>query len=236
MGQSPTLDAEASRTSGLWWKSLLLAWLLTRPVGPVTLVIDAEPPVAVGIGVLGLAWGLTWVAWRTQDHRVRRWPFIAGGSPLAALQRLVAAFIVAVLLLGNAVLALDADGGLGRRTVPPPRVAVVVTAVALASLLGTFRWVPALDPASRERLAASYRARLFGRLAWSELPALVAFGGFLAVGGEAWLYGIGLAAALAGLVRAFPTRAALGREQSRPNNGGRAVDLLDALGASEPSP
>lgn len=70
------------------------------------------------------------------------------------------------------------------------------------------------------------------RVAWAEAPALFAFGGFLLLGGEAWVYLIGLTASLASLGLAAPTRSSVRRDQLQLDAAGKGLDLLESLSGS----
>lgn len=112
---------------------------------------------------------------------------------------------------------------------PAGFVAAAVNLVALVSLVGGRIGVPRLDASEPECFVRSYRSRLFARLAWAEAPAVLAFAAFLLLGGEAWVFGIGLAASLAGFALAAPTRASLRREQQQLIASGSSLDLLEVL-------
>nr|MDQ3575945.1 hypothetical protein [Actinomycetota bacterium] len=108
-------------------------------------------------------------------------------------------------------------------------VAAAVAVIGLLSLVGGRIAVPSLDVSDPAQLIMSYRSRFFARLAWAEAPALLAFAGFLLLGGEAWVNGIGLAASLAGFALAAPTRASVRREQQQIAASGTSLDLLEVL-------
>jgi len=148
------------------------------------------------------------------------------------MQGVLVAFCVALLLIGNVVLILDTSGDLNRTDVSAGVIAAVVALIGLLSLVGGRIAVPSLDASDPARLVTSYRSRFFARLAWAEVPALLAFAGFLLLGGEAWVYGIGLAASLAGFALAAPTRASVRREQELIAASGASLDLLEVLSAT----
>ncbi|MDP9072147.1 MAG: hypothetical protein M3N68_12880 [Actinomycetota bacterium] len=92
--------------------------------------------------------------------------------------------------------------------------------------------MPSLDTSGPAQLVSSYRSRFFARVAWAEASALIGLVGFLVLAGGAWVYGIGLAASLAGFALAAPTRASVRREQEQITASGRSLDLLEVLGAT----
>lgn len=77
------------------------------------------------------------------------------------------------------------------------------------------------------------RSRFFAQVAWAEAPALLAFGGFLLLGGEPWVYLIGLTASLAGFAPAAPTPASLRRDQEQLDASRKTLNLLESLGGSQ---
>ena len=214
---------------GLWWKSLLLAWLGLQAVSAVSLALGVDVPEAAGFPALIFVWALIWLAWWRRSAAKDQEPRLFGPGPLGVMQRFFAAIVVAILIIGEVVLILDTSGGLDRTDVPVGVVAAAVTLVGLFSLIGARIAVPRLDWTDAARLVTSYRSRLFGRVAWAEVPALVAFAGFLLLGGEAWVFGIGLMASLANLARAAPTRASVRRDQERLRPSRSTLDLLSLL-------
>lgn len=141
----------------------------------------------------------------------------------------MAIYCAALVLLGTVVLLLDSEGGLDRTAVPTGVVAAGVTILGVICLVGGRVGVPGLEGRDRAALLESYRRRLFVRVAWSEAPALLAFGGFLLLGGQAWVYGIGLLASLTGLALAAPTRRSAHRDQEQLDEAGSSVDVWNAL-------
>jgi hypothetical protein len=215
--------------TGLWWKSLIAAWLVLFDVGAVSAAVGADIPDWIGFPALLLAWLIVWGVWRHWSRG--RHDNILGPAVLGHLRRLLAIYCVALVLLGTVVLILDSKGGLDPTAVPTGAVAVGVTVVGVICLVGGRVGVPGLDGSDRAALLESYRRRLFVRLAWSEAPALVAFGGFLLLGGQAWVFGIGLFASLAGLALAAPTRRSAQRDQEQMEEAGSSADVWDALTA-----
>lgn len=218
-----------SSPKGLWWKSLLATWLGLSGIGAVAGALDHRLPGELGFPVLVIAWVIVWVIWR---RRVVTDDRPGGTGAIGRLQRIWAAFCVAVVSIGIVVLILHSEGGLNRTGVSVEVVAAGVTLIGVVSLVGGRVWVPQLDGSDRGRLVQSFASRFFARMAWAEAPALFAFGGFLVLGGEPWVYLIGLTASVAGFALAAPTRASLRRDQERLDTSGRTLNLLESLGGS----
>lgn len=89
------LEHEAAPPRGIWWKSLIVAWLVTRPLGFVTAVTDWDPPDVLGLVLLAVAWAATWYLWR---RRAGRGDAARKGTLLSPMQRITGAFALAVLL------------------------------------------------------------------------------------------------------------------------------------------
>lgn len=217
-----------SPPKGLWWKALLAAWLGLSGIGAVAAAVGVRLPEELGFPVLAVAWALVWMIWRRRvvaDDRAR----VSG--IIGAIQRIWAAFCVAVVLISVVVLVLQSEGGLKRTGVSAEVVAVGVTLIGILSLVAGRVWVPQLDGSDPGGIVRSYHSRFFARMAWAEAPALLAFGGFLLLGGEPWVYLIGLTASLAGFALAAPTRASLRRDQEQLEASGKTLNLLESLGA-----
>ncbi len=228
--------ASEPRRKGLWWKSLIAAYLALQTVGVVMFALDVDLPDEFGFPALVVLWALVWTIWRSRSRREGRghsrlW---APGA-LGVMQGVFATFCVAMLLIGNVVLILDTSGDLRRSDASVGVVAAGVAVIGVLSLAGGRIAVPSLDASDPARLVTSYRSRFFARLAWAEAPALLAFAGFLLLGGEAWVYGIGLAASLAGFALAAPTRASVRRDQEQIAASGTSLDLLEVLTVIGPS-
>ena len=216
---------------GLWWKSLLAAWLGLSGIGAVAAALGLRLPEGLGFPALAVAWALVWTIWRrrvTPDDRPRV------TAAIRAIQRIWAAYCVAVVLIGVVVLILHSEGGLNRTGVSAKAIAVGVTLIGILSLVAGRVWVPQLDGSDPGGVVRSYHRRFFARMAWAEAPALFAFGGFLVLGGEPWVYLIGLTASLVGFALAAPTRASLRRDQEQLDASGRTLNLLESLGARGP--
>lgn len=212
---------------GLWWKSFLPAWWALFVLAAGARAFGVQVADELGFPLLALAWVTVWAIWR---RRVGSSEGGQGTGALRPLQRLLASFCVAVVLIGVVALTLDTTGGLQRSRVATGPVVAGVILIGIVSLVGGRIWVPRLDPSDRASLVRSYRSRLFARVAWAEVPALAAFGGFLLLGGEPWVYLIGLAASLAGFALAAPTRASLARDQRDLDASGKPIDLPGTLG------
>ncbi len=230
MQETPERD---SRRRGHWWKSLIAAWLALQAVAVVMRALGVEIPDEFGFPALIVLWAVVWTIWRRRSRAEGRADneLLAPGA-LGVMQRVFVAFCVAILLIGNVVLILDNSGDLERTDVSSGVVGAVVTVIGVLSLVGGRIGAPALKASGPAHLVTSYRSRFFARMAWAETPALVAFGGFLLLGGEAWVFGIGLAASLVGFVLAAPTRASLRRDQEQITATGSSVDLLEVMGVA----
>ena len=218
-----------SPRKGLWWKALLAAWLGLSGIGAVAAAVGHRLPEELGFPVLAVAWVSVWMIWRRRvvtDDRAR------GTGLIEAIQRIWATFCIAVVLIGVVVLVLDREGGLNRTGVSADVIAVGVTFIGILSLVGGRVWVPGLDGSDPGSVVRSYHSRFFARVAWAEAPALLAFGGFLVLGGEPWVYLIGLMASLAGFALAAPTPASLRRDQEQLDASGKTLNLLESLGGS----
>jgi hypothetical protein len=219
-----------SLPKGLWWKSLLAAWLGISGIAAVAGALGLRLPEELGFPALAIAWVTVWMIWRRRVATDDRAGVI---GVIAALRRIWAAFCVAMVLIGVVVLILQSEGGLKRTDISAQLVAVVVTLIGILSLVGGRVWVPQLDASDLGSVLQRYRSRFFARIAWAEAPALLAFGGFLLLGGEPWVYLIGLTASLAGFALAAPTPASLRRDQAQLDASGRTFDLLEILGGSQ---
>lgn len=216
-----------SPSKGLWWKSLLAAWLGVSGIGAVVGALGLHLPEDLGYPAVAIAWAAVWMIWRRRMATDDR----AGAIGLiTALRRIWAAFCVAMLLIGVVVLILQSEGGLKRTDVSAQVVAVAVILIGILSLVGGRVWVPNLDGSDLGSVIQSYRSRFFARVAWAEAPALLAFGGFLLLGGEPWVYLIGLTASLAGFALAAPTPASLRRDQQQLDASGKTLNLFESLG------
>lgn len=183
---------------GLWWKSLILAWVLTRLFGVVFLVADVEPADWLGVPILAVAWAATWTVWR---RRARAAPNTT--SFLHVMQRTSSAFAATVVFALPLVVVLDD----GRTDVPATPVVVGVTAVALFSVVAGRALVPRLPPPGADvgLLVEQLRLRHFAQLGWVMLPIIAGLGA-TAVLRDGRIFAVGAVAALVGLALAWPTR------------------------------
>jgi len=213
---------------GRWWKSLFVAWVGLSLIGALANAVGLGLPTGLGLPAVAVTWILIWTIWRRTPPR----PDSADAvGVIAAAQRILASFCAAIVLIGVAVLTLDSKGGLHRRDGVSIEVVVLgVALVGVLSLVGERLWVPRLDASDRDSVLRSWRSRFFARTAWAEAPALVAFGGFLLLGGEAWVYLVGLAASIAGFALASPSRGSVLRDQKQLDAAGEELDLLAMLG------
>lgn len=218
-------------TKGLWWKSFVAAWIGSRVVGLVLVLfgLDEVPDVVDAAAFLGV-WALTWAIWRRHLARDAGHPQGLAAGPFGVMRRLFLAFVGAVLAIGYTVVVLDATAELDRTDVPVGVVAGSLTVLGLLSFAGGRIWVPRLDGSDPIQLVTSYRSRLVARLAWAEVPAILALGAFILLGGEAWVSGVGIGASLVGLALVAPTRSSLRRDQERLRAAGHDVDLFEIMG------
>lgn len=177
-----------------------------------------------------IAWAMVWMIWRRKKATDDRTGVV---GVIAALRRIWAAFCVAMVLIGVVVLILQSEGGVKRTGVSADLVVGGVTLIGMLSLVGGRVWVPQLDGSDLGSIIQSYRSRFFARVAWAEAPALLAFGGFLLLGGEPGVYLIGLTASLIGFALAVPSPASLRRDQARLDASGKTLNLLESLGGSQ---
>ena len=155
-------------------------------------------------------------------------------NPLLGLRMLFIAFSVSLVGVGLVVLFLTAGPDPDRS---PDPVATTLGVAVLGAILVTFSWRagPKLACGSAaEALAASYRNRLFLRLALANASALIGFVG-VSLTGSAMPYAAGLAWAVAGFVRVAPTAGNLERCQTELGLRGCPHRLVDVLQGSVPA-
>ena len=128
---------------------------------------------------------------------------IVGQPFVITLRALWLTFFSAVILIAVvATVLVSSDEPTG--SVPVALAAIAVAAcVEVGGIVWARRRRAAIDPASNS--AGAYRTRLFAQVAFSEVPALVAFL-FALIGGRAWIFYVGGAFALIGFAVAAPTR------------------------------
>jgi len=183
---------------GLWWKSLLAAWIALQAVGYGFLLLDIEVPEAAGPIALGVGWLATWAGWRAWS---RRWGVersaVLDDPVLGGFRRLFVASLVAVGALGGVAVAIDQErsagtgrDGSGMSGSSTLLLALAVAVLAAICLVGRQWWVGAVDRTDVTTSITTFRSRFFAQLAWSIVPALAAFAGVLA-SGRWWLYVVG---------------------------------------------
>ncbi len=148
-----------------------------------------------------------------------------GPDGLVALRAVWLSLTWAVVLMGIVVIVVVPDGQTSP-SLPWPTLVPVAGAAswAAAGALARLR----LDCMDSARLAASYRARFFLRLAVSEVAALLGFVGAF-VASRWWLYWLGAAFTLTVFVRAAPTQERLAADQQALAAQGCPYDLVEAL-------
>lgn len=217
---------------GIWWKSLLAAWVASQAIGAIAVVAGVEAPPAAGVPALVLLWAFLWFGWRRKVLSAAA----AGRSMLQGMQRLTHAFAIAIALIGVLVVVLAADG-LDFARLPQAPVAAVVVAVGAACTTTILLRRPKLHVGGGEApdVVGGYRSRFFLRLAIAELPALV---GFIAVflTSRAWVFAPGLVASLAGFAAGYPTTQRVAIDSAELQRGGASVDLATVLSADPVTP
>jgi hypothetical protein len=90
-----------------------------------------------------------------------------------------------------------------------------------------------LDLSSEERLAASFKTKVFIGFGSAEIAALAAFVGTFLMH-ALWICPIGLAFSTVGFVRVGPTKREIARRQRQIADQGSTLSLLDALAKTPP--
>jgi hypothetical protein len=145
---------------------------------------------------------------------------------LIALRSLVLSFGFPLVLINVVVYLLDVNGDTGGW----PDIAGVglVVGNGVLDLIVVRFWRGPLDCGSDASLAASYRTRLFLRLAFANSAALVGFVGFFLTG-IGLLYPLGMVFSIAGYASFLPTAAHLERDQEDLLDNGCGRSLVTAL-------
>ena len=150
-------------------------------------------------------------------------------DPITTLRILYITFVMALALYGF-VLTFTAPfrsehDGLGW--------AIGIGALALINLVMVGRVERPWSCDSDEALAASYRTRLFVRLAFAESTALLGFVAAFMIDGN-WIYFFGVLCSLPAFIRLAPTKAAFIRDQDDLTNRGCAHSLIEAIRSTPP--
>ena len=193
---------------GLWWKSLIGAWIVGRLLGYVLYALDVETSTAAGLVVLGVLWAAMWVGLRVWSKRRGR-ETVLRDSYTGMLQQVALLFVLVVLAFGGLVVVVDADRDRSRdgTALAGGEIAAAVGVAALGAicLLGAWRLVPAVDRTDLSSWVTTLRSRFFAQMAWAMLPATAGLVAFLVLGdAPVWVYGIGAACSLAGVGLAVP--------------------------------
>jgi hypothetical protein len=208
----------------------VFTFISARAIGLVLFAMDVRPSDGVGAALLVPLWFLHW----TFLGRFDRARLGSQRAPLEGVVQTLWLVIgldgIALLILGEIVVALAAQGALERSTVAAAPVVAAVVGLTILSFVGRECWVPRVRPGGAS-VAATYRSRAMAQMAWANVPALTAFVGVLVLRGDPWVYAIGLAPALTGLCMALPTHARLAGEQATHAARGDG-DLLAALDAA----
>jgi hypothetical protein len=143
---------------------------------------------------------------------------------LIVLRSVFLSLIVPLFLFLIALTFIEPWGGGDERWTP-----WAVLAVGVVSLAGIARIRRRPLPAgSAKALALTYRSLFFIGIGLAEAPALWGIAGVF-LGGSLWIYLVGLAFTLVGLLMMAPTRSDIERRQREIIAAGSALSLLDAL-------
>lgn len=95
--------APRSPPKGRWWKSLFVAWVGMSVIGALANAVGLGLPMGLGFPALAVAWISIWAIWRRKPPRADS----AGAvGAIAAAQRVLASFCMAIVLIGVVVLTL----------------------------------------------------------------------------------------------------------------------------------
>jgi len=135
-------------------------------------------------------------------------------------------YCVMLVVIGAALIALDTTSARPATDVAPW--AAIVVVVGIVGLVGPRMIHPRLECSSDANLASTYRTRFFLRIAFGNVPALVAFVASIATG-ELLLYILGCAFAVVAFVYDAPSRRNLAADQRDLVHAGCDRSLLAAL-------
>lgn len=140
---------------------------------------------------------------------------------LRALRSLYSALVLAPLILLGVLAML----GPSQEVYPPGVVALGVAIVGVQSLLSRRFWSQRPLPTdSGSELLERYRALFFLQFAMADSPILAGFVGFF-LGGRLWIYLLGFAFGLIGLLQMAPTRRNIQRRQAQLQATGSTLSL-----------
>lgn len=156
---------------------------------------------------------------------------------LIQLRSLFLTFSTALVLIGGVVAILATTSSSEPSSgIPDAAVAAAIAVVGLVQHVLGFTVVPKpLDCTDETRLAASYRARFFLRVAFSESAALLGFVGFVLTA-RWWTYAVGFVFAAIGFARLAPTAGHLQDDQRALWDRGCERSLTAALRRPAGSP
>jgi F0F1-type ATP synthase membrane subunit c/vacuolar-type H+-ATPase subunit K len=165
------------------------------------------------------------------SHRHRKDPL----DGISAFRLIFAGLLCALPLYAFVLLFIIPSDRLWR--VDQARWVVPVVACWGVMSLGLVRMVRGrpLDTASADKLAASFRSKVFIGIGYAESAALVAFVGTFIMG-TWWVYLVGMSFAYVGLTLVGPTRHEIARRQEEIVAQGSPLSLTAALMAKPPRP
>jgi hypothetical protein len=140
-------------------------------------------------------------------------------------------YCVMLVVIGAALVALDTTSTRPTTDVAPW--AAVVVVVGIVSLVSPRLIRRPLECSSDANLASTYRTRFFLRIAFGNVPALVAFVASVATG-EYLIYLLGCAFAVVGFMYNAPTKKHLAADQRALGSAGCDRSLLAALIGGQP--
>ena len=162
----------------------------------------------------------------------RRRPPTRREDGLVLLRQLFVTFCSTVVMFGIVLGALYPSSK--PPTDPPNAVIAAFLIFGGIGVLWSSRFEPPVKCTSDATLAATYRARFFFRIAFSQAAALFGFVGFFLTY-DWWPYPVGVMIAAYGLSHAAPTRSNLRRDQERLTEQGCFRPLVQALRSVPPA-
>ena len=126
-----------TRRRGIWWKSLIAAWLAVQAIAVLMLALGVDISDEFGYPALIGLWALVWAVWWRRsraDGKEHRGVWAPGA--LGVFQRVLVAFGAGILLIGNVVLILDNRGALERTEASAGVAAAAVAVIGVLSLVG----------------------------------------------------------------------------------------------------
>jgi hypothetical protein len=157
-----------------------------------------------------------------------------GTNGLTVLRALFLSFCFALVMVGVVVAVLtNTTPPVNRHRLNALPVAIGIVVVGGLCEVGRRLIERPLDCSDDLPLAGTYRTRFFLRIAFSEVPALVGFTGFILTA-RWWTYPLGLAFTAVGFARLAPTKPHLAQDQAVLDAAGCRRSLSAAL--AKPAP